>query len=90
MDGEVRRVVPLAELDPSVPGESLASFSVHTTRHTCATLLVALDVHPRIMMRILRHSQIAETMNIYAQLASEATRPPGSASRSSSPSRPHP
>ncbi|MFI7068672.1 site-specific integrase [Micromonospora sediminicola] len=47
--------------------------SVHTTRRTCATLLVALDVHPRIMMRILRHSQIAVTMNIYAQVASEAT-----------------
>ncbi|MEH0938666.1 tyrosine-type recombinase/integrase [Micromonospora psammae] len=47
--------------------------SVHTTRRTCATLLVALDVHPRVMMRILRHSQIAVTMNIYAQVASEAT-----------------
>jgi len=32
-----------------------------------------LDVHPRIMMRILRHSQIAVTMNIYAQVASETT-----------------
>ncbi|MGW8646761.1 tyrosine-type recombinase/integrase [Micromonospora sp. D75] len=47
--------------------------SVHTTRRTCATLLVALDVHPRVMMRILRHSQIAVTMNVYAQVASEAT-----------------
>jgi integrase len=47
--------------------------SVHTTRRTCATLLVALDVHPRVMMRILRHSQIAVTMNIYAQVASVAT-----------------
>jgi len=47
--------------------------SVHTTRRTCATLLVALDVHPRVTMQILRHSQIAVTMNIYAQVASEAT-----------------
>ncbi|MET8906656.1 hypothetical protein [Micromonospora sp. NPDC004551] len=46
--------------------------SVHTTRPACTTLLVALDVHPRVMMRILRHSQIAVTMNVYARVASEA------------------
>ncbi|MEV0155312.1 tyrosine-type recombinase/integrase [Micromonospora sp. NPDC050686] len=48
--------------------------SVHTTRRTCATLLVALDVHPRDMMRILRHSQIALTMNIYSEATSEAAQ----------------
>jgi hypothetical protein len=31
--------------------------TVHGTRKTCATLLAALDVHPRIAMRILRHSK---------------------------------
>ncbi|WBB65122.1 hypothetical protein [Micromonospora sp. WMMD812] len=46
---------------------------MHTTRRTCATLPVALDAHRRVMMRILRHSQIAVTMNIYAQVTSEAT-----------------
>ncbi|MEU8184901.1 hypothetical protein AB0B85_12080 [Micromonospora sp. NPDC049044] len=39
--------------------------SVHT-RRTCATLLAALDVQPRVMMRTQRHSQIAVTMNIHA------------------------
>ena len=29
--------------------------TVHGTRKTCAPLLVALDVHPRVAMRILRH-----------------------------------
>ncbi|TDB69581.1 tyrosine-type recombinase/integrase [Micromonospora sp. KC723] len=47
--------------------------SVHTTRRTCASLLVALDVHPRVTMQILRHSQIAVTMNIYSEVATEAT-----------------
>lgn len=47
--------------------------SVHTTRRTCASLLVALDVHPRVTMQILRHSQIAVTMNIYSEVAGEAT-----------------
>jgi integrase len=48
--------------------------SVHTTRRTCASLLVALDVHPRVAMQILRHSQIAVTMNVYSEAPSTATR----------------
>ncbi|MGW4638299.1 hypothetical protein ACWEN6_07220 [Sphaerisporangium sp. NPDC004334] len=47
---------------------------MHDTRHTCATLLAALDVHPRVAMRILRHSQIDVTMNVYTEATSEATR----------------
>ncbi|MFI9847929.1 tyrosine-type recombinase/integrase [Nonomuraea sp. NPDC051941] len=47
---------------------------VHATRKTCASLLVALDVHPRVAMQILRHSQIAVTMNIYSEVSSEETR----------------
>ncbi|WP_407941336.1 site-specific integrase, partial [Nonomuraea cypriaca] len=35
---------------------------VHDTRRTCASLLVALDVHPRVAMQILRHSRIAVTI----------------------------
>jgi integrase len=48
--------------------------SVHSTRRTCASLLVELDVHPRVAMQILRHSQIAVTMDIYAQATSASTR----------------
>lgn len=47
---------------------------VHATRKTCASLLVALDVHPRVAMQILRHSQISVTMNIYSEVSSEETR----------------
>lgn len=47
---------------------------VHSTRRTCASLLVELDVHPRVTMQILRHSQIAVTMEIYAQVAPASTR----------------
>ena len=50
------------------------SIKVHTTRRTCASLLVALDVHPRVAMQILRHSQIAVTMNVYSEAPSPATR----------------
>jgi integrase len=47
---------------------------VHATRKTCASLLVAMDVHPRVAMQILRHSQIAVTMNVYSEVSSEGTR----------------
>jgi integrase len=47
---------------------------VHATRKTCASLLVALDVHPRVAMAILRHSKTAVTMEIYSQVSSASTR----------------
>jgi integrase len=47
--------------------------TVHDTRHTCATLLAALDVHPRVAMRILRHAQIDVTMNVYTEVSDGKT-----------------
>ncbi|MER5582160.1 hypothetical protein ABT090_10950 [Streptomyces asoensis] len=47
---------------------------MHYTRHTCASLLAALDVHPRIAMQILRHSEIAVTMEVYTHVPSADTR----------------
>lgn len=47
---------------------------VHDTRHTCGSLLAALDVHPRVAMQILRHSKIDVTMEIYTHVPSELTR----------------
>ena len=47
--------------------------TVHATRKACASLLVAVDVHPRVAMQILRHSQIAVTMDIYSQVTPAAT-----------------
>jgi integrase len=43
-------------------------------RKTCASLLATLDVHPRVAMQVLRHSQISVTMNIYSEVSSDATR----------------
>jgi integrase len=40
----------------------------HDLRHTCATLLLAQGVHPRIVMEILGHSQISVTMNTYSHV----------------------
>ncbi|MER5371827.1 hypothetical protein [Streptomyces sp. NPDC002553] len=41
---------------------------------TCASLLAALDVHPRIAMQILRHSEIAVTTEVSNHVPSADTR----------------
>jgi len=46
----------------------------HVTRKTCGTLLAALDIHPRVVMRILRHSKIAVTMEVYTEVPDQVTR----------------
>ncbi len=47
---------------------------LRNTRHTCSSLLVALKVHPKVAQRILRHSQIAMTMEVYAEASEEGVR----------------
>jgi integrase len=47
---------------------------VDDTRHTCASLLAALDVHPRVAMRILRHARVAVTMEVYTEVPDEITQ----------------
>jgi integrase len=51
--------------DRLIARASVRRITVHGTRKTCGTLLAALDVHPRVAMQILRHSQIKVTMEIY-------------------------
>ena len=60
--------------DRCITAARVPRITVHGTRKTCASLLAALDVHPRVAMRILRHSKIAVTMEIYTEAPSEATR----------------
>jgi integrase len=47
---------------------ALPRMRFHDLRHTCATLLLAQGVHPRIVMEILGHSQISITMNLYSHV----------------------
>jgi len=60
--------------DRCVAAARVPRITVHGTRKTRASLLAALDVHPRVAMRILRHSKIALTMEIYTEAPSDATR----------------
>jgi integrase len=48
--------------------------TVHDALPTCATLLVDLDVHPRAIIRVLRHADQAVTMEIYEGQLREALR----------------
>ena len=40
----------------------------HDLRHTCASLLLAQNVHPRVVMETLGHSQISLTMDTYSHV----------------------
>ncbi len=51
----------------------LRKITVHDVRRTCASLLAALDVHPRVAMRIMRHAQIDVTMNVYTEVSDAKT-----------------
>ncbi|MFI6543496.1 tyrosine recombinase XerC [Streptomyces prunicolor] len=53
---------------------SLRMIPLRNTRHTCSSLLVALKVHPKVAQRILRHSQIAMTMEVYAEANEDQVR----------------
>jgi integrase len=46
----------------------------HDLRHSCATFLIVMGVHPRVVMEILGHSQISTTMNIYAHVLPRVQR----------------
>ncbi|HET8631574.1 MAG TPA: site-specific integrase [Thermomicrobiales bacterium] len=54
-----------AELPPS---------RFHDLRHSCASLLLAQGVHPKVVQEILGHSQISMTLDIYSHLLPNAQR----------------
>ncbi len=46
----------------------------HDLRHSCASLLIAQGVPPRVVMEILGHSQISLTLNTYTHVLLDAQR----------------
>jgi integrase len=47
---------------------------LHDLRHTCASLLLAQGVPPRVVMEVLGHSSLDVTMNIYGHVMLDAQR----------------
>jgi integrase len=62
-DSNVRRV-----LRGLLEKANLPHMRFHDLRHTCASLLLAQKVAPRVVMEILGHSQISLTMNTYSHV----------------------
>lgn len=52
----------------------LTGVGLHTLRHTCASLLLAQGVHPRVVMETLGHSGISITMDVYAHVMPQQQR----------------
>lgn len=46
----------------------------HDLRHTCASLLLAQGVHPRVVMETLGHSQVRLTMDTYSHVIPQLQR----------------
>jgi integrase len=64
----------LREFKALLERAGLPDMRIHDLRHSCATLLIAKGVHPRVVMNILGHSQISITMNTYGHVTAEAQR----------------
>ncbi|MFF4405876.1 tyrosine recombinase XerC [Streptomyces sp. NPDC001404] len=52
----------------------LPRIRVHDARHGAATLLAVGNVHPRVAMKILGHSKISVTMDVYTHVPDELMR----------------
>lgn len=70
-------------LDPSnvtkqyrvlLAGAGVEQRRFHDLRHSCGTFLTSRNVHPRVIMQILGHSQISTTMNTYSHVEVETMR----------------
>ncbi len=50
---------------PLLKRAGLPEIRFHDLRHMCATLLFSRGVHPKIVQELLRHANIAMTLDIY-------------------------
>jgi integrase len=54
---------------PLLKRAGLPSIRFHDLRHTCATLLLAKGVHPKLVQALLGHASIGITMDLYSHWA---------------------
>ena len=53
---------------PLLKKAGLPDVRFHDLRHTCATLLLTKDVHPKIVQELLGHATIAVTLDTYSHV----------------------
>jgi len=46
----------------------LPDIRFHDLRHSAATLLLSMGIHPKVVQVLLGHSQISMTMDIYSHV----------------------
>ena len=56
------------EFNAILKAGKLHPMRIHDLRHTCASLLLAQNVHPRFVMELLGHSQIGLTLDTYSHV----------------------
>jgi integrase len=61
-------------LDGLIKHAGVRRIRLHDLRHTCASLLLAQGVPPRVVMEVLGHSQLGITMNLYSHVMPSALR----------------
>lgn len=58
----------VTELKKVLKEAGLPDIRFHDLRHSAATLLLSLDVHPKVVQEMLGHTQISTTMDIYSHV----------------------
>jgi len=53
----------------------LPDIRFHDLRHSSATMLLSVGVHPKVVQEILGHSQISMTMDIYSHVLPTMQQP---------------
>jgi hypothetical protein len=54
---------------PPAPGEGrFAPDTLHDLRHSAATLLLGIGVHPKIVSELLGHTQVGITLDVYSHV----------------------
>jgi Phage integrase family len=58
----------LVQLKKLLAKAGLADIRFHDLRHSSASLLLGLGVHPKVVQELLGHMEISTTMNIYSHV----------------------
>ena len=53
---------------------NLPTIRFHDLRHSTATLLLSLGVHPKVVQELLGHSQISVTLDTYSHVMPDMQR----------------
>ena len=66
--GCCRFAVVDADSEDGLARAGLPDMRFHDLRHSAATILLTMGVHPKVVQELLGHSSIAITMNVYSHL----------------------